>query len=140
MLSPLEAAFVRRQRVAHLATADAGGAPHVIPICFVYLDGCVYSPIDEKPKRSVRLARLRNIAENPQVAVVFDRYEEDWARIGYVLVRGTATVLEGGPEHERAVAALRDKYPQYRSMALEERPVIRITPQSVSSWGTLTEG
>jgi len=76
---------------------------------------------------------------------VFDRYEEDWGRLGWVLVRGRASVLEGGPfdtaqdrpEQERALAALREKYPQYRSMALEGRPLIRIEVEKVSSWGAL---
>ncbi len=137
MLSQREAAFVQRQRLAHLATADARGRPHVIPVCFVYLDGVFYTPIDEKPKRSTRLRRLRNIEANPDVALVFDEYGEDWSRLGYVLVRGTAAVLGGGPEQERVAAALREKYPQYRSMALEGQPLIRVRPERVVSWGAV---
>lgn len=123
--------------MAHLATADAGGRPHVVPVCFVYIEGGFYTPIDEKPKRSARLKRLRNIEENPRAALVFDRYEEDWGRLGWVLVRGAASTLGGGAEHSRALAALRQKYPQYRSMALEEKPLIRIEVEKVSSWGRL---
>ena len=121
---------MRDARVAHLATANASGQPHVIPICFV-LDGHeLYSPIDKKPKQaSARpLKRLRNISENPSIALVIDRYQEDWRKLAYVLVLGTAKILLRGKRHERAVRLLRRKYPQYRSMALEERPIIRITP------------
>ena len=125
------------RRVGHLATADAEGRPHVVPVCFAYLDGRIYIAIDEKPKRSLRLKRLRNIEENPRVALVFDRYDEDWSRLGWVMVRGTATVIDGGAEHERAVAELREKYEQYRSMTLEGRPVISVTVERVSSWGDL---
>src|SRR5206468_10034886 len=137
MLASRELQFIQSQRVAHLATASADGRPHVVPVCFVYLDGRIYIAIDEKPKRSLRLKRLRNIEENPQVTLVLDRYDEDWSRLAWVLVQGTATVLEGGTEHRQALAALREKYPQYREMRLEELPVIEITVGQVSSWGDL---
>ena len=136
-LSAPESAFVERQRVGHLATVDAAGRPHVVPVCFAYAGERFYIAIDEKPKRSLRLKRLRNIAANPRVAIVFDRYDEDWTRLGWVLVQGTAAVIDGGPEHERALVVLRDRYAQYRSMALEGRPVIRVTVERVSSWGDL---
>ena len=108
-----------------------------MPVCFAYLDGRIYIAIDEKPKRSLRLKRLRNIEENPQVAIVLDRYDEDWSRLAWVFVQGTAAVFDAGPEHGRALAALREKYPQYRAMALEQRPVISVTVERVSSWGDL---
>lgn len=137
MLSETQAAFVQRQRVARLATADAEGVPHVIPVCFVYLDGAFYSAIDEKPKRSARLKRLRNIEANPRAALLFDEYDEDWTRLAWVLVQGTAAVLTGGGEYERSLAALREKYRQYRSMALAGRSLIRVRPERVASWGAV---
>src|SRR5438132_5030641 len=138
MLSEELLAFVEDRRVAHLATADAQGRPHVVPVCFAYADGCVYIAIDEKPKRTTRLKRLRNIEKNPQVALVFDRYDEDWSRLAWVMVRGEASVIERGPEHEQALVALRARYPQYAAMALEGRPFIRIQPEGVSAWGALS--
>jgi len=135
MLSAELRPFLESQRVAHLATADASSRPHVVPVCFAYLDGRIYIAIDEKPKRTLRLKRLRNIEANPQVAIVLDRYDEDWSRLAWVLIQGTAAVLGTGPEHGQAVAALREKYPQYREMALEGRPVISLTVERVSSWG-----
>jgi PPOX class probable F420-dependent enzyme len=138
MFSPAQLEFIERQRVAHLATAGAAGTPHVIPVCFAHVDGHFYIAIDEKPKRSLKLRRLRNIEENPRAALVFDRYDEDWQRLGWVLVRGRAVVLEGGEEHARALASLRERYTQYETMALESRPVIRITAERVSSWGDLS--
>ncbi len=134
MLGPWEEQFVARQRVARLATADAGGQPHLVPICFVYLRGAFYMAVDEKPKRSLRLKRLRNVQENPRVALLFDEYDEDWSRLAWVMVLGRAEVLTGGPEHAEAVAALRRKYEQYGPMALEERPLLRIAPVRVLSW------
>ena len=141
MIQPTEAqrAFLESHRVAHLATADAQGRPHVVPICYAYDGACLYVVIDTKPKRvgPLQLKRLRNITENPHVAVVVDDYSDDWSRLAYVLIRGRADVLMKGEAHERALRLLRAKYPQYRKMALEERPVIRITPESLASWGAI---
>jgi PPOX class probable F420-dependent enzyme len=137
MPSASELQFIQHQRVAHLATADSAGRPHVVPVCFAYRDGRIYIAIDEKPKRSLRLKRLRNIEENPQVSIVFDSYAEDWSRLGWVMIRGTAAIIDGGQEHELAVAALLERYEQYRSMTLEGRPVISVTVERVSSWGDL---
>jgi PPOX class probable F420-dependent enzyme len=132
-------AFLDRQRVAHLATASADGAPHVVPICFARVDDRVYVAIDEKPKRGApnQLRRMRNIAANPRVAIVADVYDdEDWSRLGFVLLTGRARVLVDGEEHRRGVAALRSRYRQYASMALEERPVIALDVEHVTRWGT----
>ena len=118
-------------------SADSAGRPHVVPVCLAYRDGRIYIAIDEKPKRSLRLKRLRNIEENPQVSIVFDSYAEDWSRLGWVMIRGTAAIIDGGQEHELAVAALLERYEQYRSMTLEGRPVISVTVERVSSWGDL---
>lgn len=134
--------FLERQRVAHLATADAHGAPHVVPICFSLVGETVYVAIDEKPKRGdpLMLRRLRNLAENGRVAIVADVYDDhDWSRLGFVLLRGSARVLTDGAEHARAVAALRGKYVQYRAMALDERPVIAADIERVTTWGRLSE-
>ena len=138
-VSNKEKAFIRASRVGHLATADQDGRPHVVPICYV-LDGKnLYSPIDEKPKRTapLHLRRIRNILTNPHVSVVVDRYEDDWKRLAHVLIRGKAQVLTRGERHKRAVALLRKKYPQYRSMAIHRRPVIRITLTHCKGWGAL---
>lgn len=128
--------LLRRARVGHLATADRTGTPHVIPVCFAFDGSRVYSAIDRKPKRASprRLRRVRNINANPRVALIVDEYDEDWRRLRYVLVRGTARVLERGAEHTRAISLLRRKYPQYRLMRLEDRPVLRITPRRLVAW------
>lgn len=131
--------LVRSARVAHLATADSAGNPLVIPICFVFDGKCIYSPIDEKPKRIVprKLKRLRNIEANPQVSLVIDRWDEDWRKLAYVLISGRAKILLTGQNHRRAVSLLRRKYRQYRSMAIDERPMIVIRPRDVKLWGSL---
>ena len=133
------AVFLRSARVAHLATADREGRPHVIPICFACDGEELYSPIDEKPKKRLPLLlkRIKNIRENPHVSVVVDRYADDWRRLAYVLSVGRARVVTKGPKHKRAVLLLRRKYPQYRRMAIHARPMIHIQPARVTSWGKL---
>jgi len=138
-LSPSALRFVRAARVAHLATADASGQPLVIPICFAFDGKEFFSPIDEKPKRTSprKLKRLRNIAANPNVSLIIDRYDENWQRLAYVLIRGSAKILLRGARHRRGVYLLRRKYPQYRSMAINDRPMIVITPKQLTNWGEL---
>jgi PPOX class probable F420-dependent enzyme len=139
LLKPEHAAFLESCRLGHLSTADASGRPHGVPVCFALLGQRIYIAIDEKPKRAapLELKRVRNIRENPPVALVVDRYDEDWSKLGYVLVQGTATLLESGEEHRRAIRLLRERYPQYRSMALEGRPIIAIQVERVTAWGDL---
>ena len=131
--------LIRSARVAHLATSDKSGQPHVIPICFVCDGKFFFSPIDEKPKRAApaKLKRLKNIRENPNAALVIDRYDEDWRKLAYVLIFGRARILQSGEKHRNAVRLLRKKYPQYRSMAIHERPIIAITAKRIISWGAL---
>ena len=129
--------LIRSARVAHLATADKTGQPHVIPICFVFDDNYFYSPIDEKPKRAapLKLKRVKNIQENAQVSLVIDHYDEDWRKLSYFLVIGKARLLLRGAKHRKAVSLLRRKYLQYRFMAIDQRPLIVIRPTRMTSWG-----
>lgn len=133
--------FLERRRVAYLATADGRGAPHVVPVCFAFRGAVLYVSIDEKPKRGppTRLKRLRNIAENPQVAIIADRYDEDWTRLAWVMLHGRAKILTGGAEHDRAQALLRARYPQYERMRIESLPVIAVRIARVTFWGRLSD-
>lgn len=138
MLSETQRRFVETRRVGHLATADAAGAPFLVPVCFGLLGDTLYITIDEKPKRrDVPLKRVRNIRENPNAAFIVDRYDEDWTRLGWVMLRGRADILHDGDEHDRAQALLREKYPQYRTMNLTDLPVIALRVAHVASWGDL---
>ena len=139
MLSEQQARFLTSRRVGHLATADARGRPHLVPVCFVVSEGALYVTIDQKPKGDPRaLKRLKNIIENPVAAFVGDRYDEEWARLGWVMLRGPAEILPEGAEHDRAQALLRSRYPQYRGMELDGLPVIALRIQRVTSWGDLS--
>ncbi len=137
-----ERAFIARQRVARMATVDGRGEPSVVPICYAYDGTRFYTPIDEKPKQPGKtLKRVRNVETTGAAALVIDRYEEDWSRLGWVMVRGRASMLHPGvPGHAPAVELLRERYPQYRAMALERASIIVITPTHIASWGALEIG
>jgi PPOX class probable F420-dependent enzyme len=138
MLSGAQRRFLENRRVGHLATADASGMPHVVPVCFAAQENAAYITIDQKPKGDPRaLKRLRNIAGNPVAALVADRYDEDWTRLGWLMLRGRAEILDSGAEHDMAQQLLRARYPQYGGMELAELPVIAIRIERVASWGDL---
>jgi PPOX class probable F420-dependent enzyme len=139
MLSGTQRHFIERSRVGHLATADASGAPYLVPVCFALAETSLYITIDQKPKRRDRpMKRLRNILENPRAAFVVDRWDEDWAQLGWVMLRGPAEILDSGTEHDRAHDLLRERYEQYRSMNLADLPVIALRIAHVASWGDLS--
>ena len=130
-------ALLERSRIAHLATAGRDAKPHVVPLCYAFDGERLYFVVDEKPKQAGKtLKRLRNIADNPEVALVVDVYDEDWRRLEYLLIRAGASVVEDGPEWTRAVELLRARYPQYQAMRLEpgRNPVVRIVPASAHHW------
>lgn len=135
VLSDRARAFLLRRRVGHLGTADRAGMPHVVPVCFALAESTLFTPIDEKPKRGRPLKRLLNIAENPAVTFLADRYFEDWSRLGWVMVTGRAELLEDGAEFEHSLTLLKDRYVQYASMKLS--PVIAIRATNAQSWGDL---
>lgn len=124
---------VLEARVAHLATIDSSGRPHLIPVCFALDEETLYSAVDRKPKTSIRLRRLDNIRHHPAVAVLVDHYEENWSRLWWVRLRGEARVIEEGPERDRALGLLRDRYAQYQE-APPDGPVIAVSIDEWRGW------
>jgi len=116
-------------RVARLATVDPEGRPHVVPICFAIEGGTLYTAVDEKPKRTRALQRLRNIEANPRVEVLIDCWDEDWSRLWWVRLRGTARIVED----RYAVELLVAKYPQYAESP-PPGPVIAVEIEERSEW------
>lgn len=138
MLTPLHRRFLETGRVAHLATATPDGQPHLVPVCYACTGMAAYITVDEKPKRQdIPLKRLRNILANPAVALTVDRWDEDWTRLAWIMLRGHAEILYSGAEHDRAQDLLRDRYLQYRSMDLAPLPVIALRIARVTAWGAL---
>jgi PPOX class probable F420-dependent enzyme len=133
-------AKLEEARVARLATLDARIGPHIVPVCFAYDGKVFYTAIDQKPKRVTpeRLKRLRNILAVPQVALLIDKYDEDWTQLWYILIRGKAKLIpvRGHKERAWAIRKLRAKYPQYSERMLPyDASIIRITPDRIVFWG-----
>jgi PPOX class probable F420-dependent enzyme len=131
---------LKEARVARLATLSAENRPHVVPVCFVYDGSAFYTAIDKKPKRLApeRLARVRHIKAMSRVALLIDEYYEEWTRLWYILVRGTAKLVpkSAGKERAKVIRQLRAKYPQYAAgMLPDDAPIIRIIPEQIASWG-----
>lgn len=120
-------------RVARLATADADGVPHLVPITFAIDGDEILTAVDRKPKRSTVLRRLANLAANPRVAVLVDGWDEDWSRLWWARADGTADVLHGRTDLERARDLLLGRYPQYAEVSIDG-PVIRIRVERWSGW------
>jgi PPOX class probable F420-dependent enzyme len=148
-----------------LATVDGEGEPRLVPVCFVALDReperggstdalrdagwpVIYSPIDDKPKTGIdplSLARVRDVLARPAVTLLVDRWDEDWTRLAWLRLHGTATLLDpssedAAAERAGAIVALRAKYPQYADHRLETRPIIRIAVTRASSWDATGTG
>jgi len=134
-----EIEFIKSHRVARMATVDGLGRPLVVPICYYFDGGFIYAPIDKKPKRASpkMLRRVRNIIENPNVALVIDEYYEDWTKLCYVIINGRAEIMESGEEYQNSLRLLSEKYTQYADMKLSglNLPVIKIIPERIISWG-----
>ena len=153
ILNETERRFLALTRRAVLATIDPEGKPRLVPICHVLGESedrvgrpLLYTPIDEKTKASPdprALSRVKDLLILPDAVVLADRWDEDWSRLGWIRVYGRATILEPQPhevvEHATAVAALREKYSQYLTQRLEERPIIRIAIDRSRSWGNLVD-
>jgi PPOX class probable F420-dependent enzyme len=119
--------------VARLATVRPDGAPHIVPVCFAVAAGTIYTAVDGKPKRTPDLARLANIAAEPRVALLADHYDDDWTRLWWVRVDGTARRVTDAGERERALAALRTAYRQYAETP-PRGAVIAVDPLRFSGW------
>lgn len=134
MFTEWERELIDSLRVGRLGTAAYDGRPHLVPVCYAFHGGRFYIPVDEKPKRGPRVARIRNIENDPRVALLIDRYDDDWSQLAWVRIDGIARVFARGDFAPAALEALRTRYPQYREMALERLPLISISPERCVSW------
>ena len=143
-LQPISSAIqakLKAAKVARLATLDAEYGPHIVPVCFVYDGKVFYSAVDRKPKSVApeKLARLRHITASPEIALIVDEYREDREAVVHPGAReGRADSESAHQERTRAIRRLRAKYPQYgAAMLSDDAPVIRITPDRITSWGRI---
>jgi PPOX class probable F420-dependent enzyme len=133
----MESDIARRRlgeaRVARLATAGEDGRPHIVPVVFVLHGDALYFAVDAKPKQTRNLQRLKNIAANPAVSLLVDHYEDDWTRLWWVRVDGTARVVTDDAQARHATDLLVEKYMQYRN-ARPEGPVVAVQIDRITGW------
>ena len=133
-MTPDEArARFEEARVARLATVGTDGAPHIVPVTFALDGDTIVTAVDGKPKRGTPLRRVQNIAVNPRITVLVDAYDEDWTHLWWARADGHASLVTDGAELERALGALRARYPQYATVALAG-PAIVIAVDRWSGW------
>lgn len=131
--------FIQRVRVARLATIDSEFKPHLVPVVFVFDGNHFFIPVDEKRKKTKpeKLRRIKNIQGNPNVALLIDEYNEDWSRLAFVMIQGTASVVKSRPQADiqlkQALKELTTKYTQYQKIGTGEMCII-IKPEKVASW------
>jgi PPOX class probable F420-dependent enzyme len=138
IIPPAVEEFIERARVARLATIDSKFKPHLVPVVFVFDGNHFFIPLDEKRKvaKPEKLKRIRNIHDNPNVALLIDQYDEDWTKLAFVMIQGKASVAskrEGNIQVRRAFNKLIVKYVQYQKIGVGEM-CIKITPKKVASW------
>ncbi|HST48179.1 TIGR03668 family PPOX class F420-dependent oxidoreductase [Jatrophihabitans sp.] len=137
--------LVVEARVARLATVDAAGRPHLVPVCFVLETGAadrVHIAVDSKPKRGTELRRTANLRATGRACLLVDCYDEDWSRLWWVRLDGTGGPLDDtddAAEVAEALDALAAKYPQYRADR-PAGPVLRIEVAAYRGWSATPLG
>ena len=124
--------FVALERVSRVATAGAGGMPHLVPVCHVLTGGKVYFASGDKGRK------VKNVGQNPLVTVTVDVYSDHWATLKGVMIQGRARLIERGPRFQRVRELLYRKYLQYRrdaAISPADSVVVEVTPIRVFSWG-----
>jgi PPOX class probable F420-dependent enzyme len=124
---------VAAARVARFASAGADRQPHIVPITFALEGETLYFAVDAKPKRTTNLRRLRNIADNPAVSILIDHYEDEWERLWWVRLDGTARVVTAPDESKQALDLLAQRYPQYLA-ATPRGPVVAVAIENMTGW------
>lgn len=138
-IPPAVEALIERARVARLATIDSEFKPHLVPVVFVFDRSHFFIPIDEKRKtaKPEKLKRIKNIQDNPNVALLIDEYSEDWTKLAFVMIQGKATIIttktQGNIQLQEAYKKLTTKYQQYQKIELREMCII-IKPEKIASW------
>jgi PPOX class probable F420-dependent enzyme len=116
-------------RVARLATVTPAGNPHLVPVVFAVVGETLYTAVDAKPKTTLALRRLANIAAHPQVTLLADHYCDDWTQLWWARADGLAR-LATGTEATEALNVLATRYRQYQL----QRPPGPVVAVDITVW------
>jgi PPOX class probable F420-dependent enzyme len=127
-LTPDEAwSLLRASDHGVLATVHPERGVDAVPVVFAVHGDRVLLPVDTvKAKSTTRLQRLVNLAADRRCAVLVDHYDEDWSRLWWVRVHGTATVVDG---RDDALA----RFPPYREPGAVAATIV-VVPGVVTGW------
>jgi len=131
-LNKKAAKLIAAERVCRVATAGAEGRSHLVPVVHVLAGDKIYFGSGDDARK------VKNLRENPQVAITIDLYSEDWEQLRGVMVQGRARIIERGPRFKQARARLYAKYPQYSKeagLSPSDSVIVEVTPIHVFSWG-----
>lgn len=130
-LSERQLALIATQPVCRLATANADGSLHLVPVCPVVVDGAVYADLLHARQTEANLRRT------PRATVLFDEYSSSWDKLWGVQLRCRAEFLtEDDPAWGAVWQRFQAHYPQHAAFAWQPRRLVRFTPERVLSWGT----
>ncbi len=129
--------LIKRAKVARLATVDQKSHPYVVPVVFVFHENSFFIPLDDKTKsvNPKKLKRVKNIVGNPNVTLLIDKYQNDWKKLFFLMIHGTATVIDGKNSKlmDKIHKLLISKYPQYKKIGIGNS-CIKIRPQKAIFW------
>ncbi len=123
--------LLHHERRAVMTTIARDGGAHSVPVVFALVGDQIVSPIDHKPKSGRVMARVRNLERDPRVTLLVDRWDEEWTRLAWLMVRGSAEVDPDYPDE--FLHALNARYPQYEPGERHDA-VIRIRPTRLLWW------
>jgi PPOX class probable F420-dependent enzyme len=132
-LNAEEERYLQSKDRGFLSTVNSDRTPTVVPVCFTYHEGKIYTGVDAKPK-SKHLARVRNIGKGPTVAFIVDTYSKEWKRLSYLLIHGKGEVVTQRSERKNALKLLLEKYPQYDWLGTDVTEVLKITIERTKFW------
>ncbi|MCH7967161.1 MAG: pyridoxamine 5'-phosphate oxidase family protein [Thaumarchaeota archaeon] len=129
--------LIRKAKVARLATVDQKSNPYVIPVVFVFHKNSFFIPLDEKTKsvNPKKMKRVKNIEKNPNVCLLIDQYQNNWKKLFFLMIHGTATIIDDkkGKILSEVHKLLISKYSQYKKTGIGNF-CIKINPKRITHW------
>jgi PPOX class probable F420-dependent enzyme len=120
------------ERVVNVATLGPDGRPHLAPLWYGFLDGCIAFTTYGRSQK------VRNLERDPRVTALVEA-GHDYEELRGVELVGTGEVLQDAALAEELGRSIRERYygdsasgPRYGD--LSKRVIVKIVPDKVVSW------